>query len=147
MKKVRIKIALAALLIVAGTAGLNAQTGFGRGYGGYRAGFCINNAVLTNEQAAKLMQMRVANQAEMTTLRNQLFAATSLDERLAIREQMNALRINHQAQVSTQLGSYGITFSQFGGNGNGRRLGGRFGNGTGICMGSGTGFQARRGRR
>ncbi len=147
MKKVSMKIALAALLIVAGTAGLSAQNGFGGGNRGNGTGTCINNAVLTAEQKAQLTELQLTHQTEMTALRNQLYATTNLADKLAIREQMNALRSAHQAEVKALLESWGITVNQGGGNGGGRRLGGRFGNGTGICMGSGTGFQARRGRR
>jgi len=147
MKKVSIKIALAALLIVAGTTGLSAQNGFGGGNRGNGTGTCINNAVLTAEQKAELTELRLAHQAEMTTLRDQLYAATNLADKLAIREQMNALRIAHQAEVKALLESWGITVSQVGGNGGGRRLNGQSGNGTGICTGTGTGTQTRRGRR
>lgn len=147
MKKVSIKIALAALLIVAGTTGLSAQNGFGGGNRGNGTGTCINNAVLTAEQKAELTELRLTHQAEMTTLRDQLYATTSLTDKLAIREQMNALRIAHQAEVKALLESWGITVSQVGGNGSGRRLTGPSGNGTGICTGTGTGSQARRGRR
>jgi len=139
MKKVSMTIALAALLIVAGTAGLSAQNRFGGGYGGYGAGFCINNAALTAEQITKLMEMRIANQAEMTTLRNQFFAATTLDERLVIREKMNALRMNHQAKTISQLGSWGVNANQNVWYGRGRKFSGQFGNRNGMGRGMGRG--------
>lgn len=147
MKKVSMKIALAALLIVAGTAGLSAQNGFGGGNGGNGTGTCINNALLTAEQKAELTELQLTHQAEMTALRNQLYATTNLADKLAIREQMNALRIAHQAEVKALLESWGITVNQGGGNGGGRRLGGQLGNGTGTCTGTGTGSQNRHGRR
>ena len=147
MKKVSMNIALAALLIVVATAGLSAQNGFRGGNRGNGTGTCINNAVLTADQKAELTDLRLAHQAKMTTLRDQLFATTSLADKLAIREQMNALRTAHQAEVKALLESWGISVNQGVGNRSGRRFGGQFGNGTGTCMGTGIGSQNRHGRR
>ncbi len=108
MKKVSMKIVVAAFLIAAGTFGLEAQTCSGTGFRGNRTGTCINSTTLTAEQKAQLAELATAHQAEMATLREQMLAATSLADKLAIRKLMADQREAHWAEVKALFDSWGI---------------------------------------
>jgi len=108
MKKVSMKIAVATFLIAAGTLGLEAQTCHGTGFRGNRTGTCTNSTILTAEQKAELAALAADHQAEMATLREQMLAATSLADKLVIRNQMNDARETHWAEVKALLDSWGI---------------------------------------
>lgn len=145
MKKVSMKIALAVVMIAVGTLGLQAQNGRGNGNGtgtgtcGSGTGTCVNTSLLTADQKATLEELCTGFQAEMTTLRAQMLAATSLTDKLAIRQDMTALREAHLAEVKALLASWGITVST------GSKKGGSM-KGTGTCIGTGTGVGSKNGR-
>jgi Skp family chaperone for outer membrane proteins len=109
MKKVSMKIALAALLIAVGTLGVQAQVCRGTGFGPKGTGTCINSTQLTAEQKAILAELATEHQADMTVLREKLIATTDLTEKIAIRKEMADLRTAHQAEVKKLLESWGIT--------------------------------------
>jgi len=116
MKKVSIKIALAALMIAVGTLGVQAQvcngTGFGfrgTGIGAKGTGTCVNSTQLTAEQKAILAELAAEHQADMKVLRDKMIATTDLTEKIAIRKEMADLRTAHQAEVKKLLESWGIT--------------------------------------
>lgn len=102
------KIVAAALLIAAGSIGLQAQTCNGTGFRGKGAGTCQNSSVLTAEQKAELAGLSSAHQAEMALLREQMLAATSLADKLAIRKLMVDQREAHWAEVKALLDSWGV---------------------------------------
>jgi hypothetical protein len=141
MKKMNLKIALAALLFAVGTLGLSAQGmrgGGNGGNGGLGGGIGIGGtgcgtytSLLTADQQAQLLELNVAFQADMLELATARLAATTVAAKLEIFQLMNALRVEHQAQVKTLLESFGITVT----TGTGTR-------GSGM---TGTGRRGRRG--
>lgn len=151
MKKVSMKIALAVVMIAVGTLGLQAQNGRGNGTCGLGTGICTNSSLLTDEQRAILEDLCTTFQADMSVLRAELIAAPVLADKLAIRQEMTALRTAHLAEVRALLASWGITVStggKRGGSMNGAGSMLRSGNGTGVCdgTGAGAGFKNRGGK-
>ncbi len=138
MKKVSLKIAMAALMIAVGTLGLQAQTG--RGTGTCGTGTCVNTSLLTAEQQAILDDLCATFQADMAILRADMLATTNLADKLIIRQDMTTLRDAHLAEVKALLASWGITAATGGkkvvGNSG---TAGLCGTGTGICTGTGNG--------
>ncbi len=112
MKKVSMKIALAVVMIAAGTLGLQAQNGRGSvNYGGctttcIRTGTCTSP--LTAEQKAILAAMATEHRAEIAVLRAALIAAPTLAEKVPIRAEMTALCVAHIAAVKAKLAEWGI---------------------------------------
>jgi hypothetical protein len=145
MKKVSMKIAMAALMIAVGTLGLQAQNG--RGTGTCGTGTCVNTSLLTAEQQAILDELCGIFQADMAILRADLQATTNLADKLAIRMEMTTLRDAHLAEVKALLASWGIT-SVIGVNkgvtGSGTAC--LSGTGTGICTGTGVGNTKGKGK-
>lgn len=114
MKRISIKIAMAALLLAVGTLGVNAQIGRGGAclatgttLSGTTTGTCIYTQ-LTEEQKAILHDLFVAYQADMTELRTEMRATFVLSEKLAIRAKMTELREAHLAEVKALLKEWGI---------------------------------------
>ena len=122
------KIALAAILIAVGTLGVQAQVGLGKG----RAlANCYSQ--LTDEQKAVIDEMRAEFQAEMTVLRDQMQAATTVAEKIEIRKSMRDLREAHIAAVKAQLTEWGYTINTGAGKkGNGKGHGKGHGKGGGL---------------
>lgn len=109
MKKLRLRIAVIAILMAAGTLSMSAQVG--------RGGVCLNAGVcvvedgvctsqLTEEQKGILHDLFVEFQAEMDLLRSALRSAALVDK-LAIRQQMVDLRTAHHDAVKALLGDWG----------------------------------------
>ncbi len=144
MKKISLKIAMAVVMIAVGTLGIQAQNGRGTGVCGANSGIgngngtCVNGLNLTDEQKAILAELSVDFQAEMAVLRDQMVAATTLADKLAIFNEMKALRTEHQAEVKKLLSDWGVTVSTGTGTG--------LGNGMGNGMGNGRGHGGRRGK-
>ncbi len=119
MKKVSMKIALVALMVAAGTMGLQAQRGNRTGIcgagtcliGTSGTGTCVNSTLLTDEQKAILEDLRVTFQAEMAVLRAEMMATTILADKLVIRQTMTTLRDAHLAEVKALLDSWGVPAS------------------------------------
>jgi len=110
MKKLSLKIAVAAILIVVGTMGLSAQ--IGRGGACLNTGVCVvNGAVcttqLTAEQQDILAELYVEFQAEMDLLRTAMRSAPFI-EKLAIRKEMTDLRTAHLTAVKALLAEWGL---------------------------------------
>ncbi len=140
MKKISLKIAVAALLFAVGTLGLSAQGmrgggnhGGGMGGGNGMGGTCTgtNLSKLTDAQKTELQALNTAFQAEMAGLVTKRQAATTLADKLAIFAEMNDLRNKHLADVKALFDSWGIAVT----TGNGTR-------GSGLM---GTGKHGRRG--
>jgi hypothetical protein len=138
MKKVSMKIALAAVMIAVGTLGLRAQTGQG--------GSCLCGSScttqLTDEQKAILADLCEEFQMEMAVLRTDMRSATTAADKLAIRQEMTALRDAHLAEVKALLDSWGIPVSISGKKGTAaknfqKKL--QSGAGSGVCDGTGPG--------
>ena len=143
------KIAMAVVMIAVGTLGIQAQNGKGPGTCGTCTGTCVNTSLLTDEQKAILEDLCTTFQEEMTALRAELIAAPSLTDKLAIREEMTALRDAHIAEVKALLDSWGINVSTVGSKaGTMKRAGNMLKSGTGVCDGTGTGSgkQVRKGK-
>ena len=107
MKKVSMKIALAALMIAVGTLGLQAQIGRGPGNcGGCTTtciGTCTNTCLLTADQKAILAEMKTKHRAEIAVMRAELIAEPTLAGKVAIRAEMSALCAAHIAAVKAKL--------------------------------------------
>lgn len=142
MKTSSIKIAAAALLMAVGTLSVQAQYGRGTGFSG--TGTCTSTVTLTEEQQAIVDELKASFEAEMTALRADLLATTVVTEKIAIHNEMMALRDAFQADLKALYESWGITINP-GGNkgisGKGVKKGGGtgVGTGTGVCTGTGTG--------
>jgi hypothetical protein len=113
MKKVSMKIAMAVVMIAVGTLGLQAQNGrgtgtCGTGTCGIGTGTCTNSSLLTAEQKGILEDLCTTFQAEMSTFRAAMVAAPTLADKVSIRQEMNALRVAHIAEVKALLASWGI---------------------------------------
>jgi hypothetical protein len=117
MKNVSMKIAMAVVMIAVGTLGLQAQNGRGNGTCGTCTGSCVNSSLLTDDQKAELTALCTTFQADMAALKALLIAAPSLADKLAIRQEMNALRDAHITEVKALLASWGINVSPGGKNG------------------------------
>lgn len=136
MKKVNMKIAMAAFLIMAGSLGLGAQTGPGNGNCQYRN-------QLNEEQLATLDELRTSFQTEMGTLRNNLRSTANPIEKTGILREMKTLRDAHLAEVKSLLASWGIITNPAGAGksiGNSQAGGFRNGAGAGECNGTGIGM-------
>jgi hypothetical protein len=114
MKKLSLKIVVAAFFLVVGTMSLSAQIG--------RGGECLNTgntgtclvedgvtctSVLTEDQQAVLKDLFVDYQAEMDLLRTAMRSA-SLTEKLVIRKEMIVLRDAHREEVQALLAEWGL---------------------------------------
>jgi hypothetical protein len=129
MKKIRLRIALAVVMIAVGTLGLQAQNVNGTGTCGTCSASCVNASLLTDDQKVILEDLCVVFQADMVILQAELIAAPTLAEKLVIRQEMASLRTEHIAEVKALLVSWGIPVS------------------TGVKKGgSNTGNQGRRGK-
>jgi hypothetical protein len=144
MKTSSIKIAAAALLMAVGTLGIQAQNGRGTGISG--TGTCISTATLTDEQQVIVDELKASFEAEMTALRADLLATTVITEKIAIHNEMMALRDAFQAELKDLLASWGITVNPGGGKGT-LGKGGKKGSGTGVCTGTGSGTASGTGNK
>ncbi len=119
MKKLSIKIAMAAILLAVGSLGLNAQHGRGgnggnggNGMGGNGTGVHGSGnftSTLTDVQKLELEALNAEFQELMDGFRAEMLAATTTEEKRAIFEEMAAAREAHIAEVKTLLESWGIT--------------------------------------
>lgn len=119
MKRLSIKIAMAALLLAVGSLGLNAQHGRGgnggnggNGLGGNGTGVHGSGnytSLLNDEQKAALELLNVEFQEVMDGFREEMLAATTTEEKRAIFEEMAAAREAHIAEVKALLEGWGIT--------------------------------------
>jgi hypothetical protein len=116
MKKVSMKIMMAAIIIAAGTLGLQAQNGKGTGTCGTCTGTCISicptsctsTCLLTDEQKAILEELYITFQYEMDILRTELVTTITFADKLVIRQEMDALKDAHLLEVKTLLAEWGI---------------------------------------
>jgi hypothetical protein len=117
MEKVSMKIVMAAIIIVAGTLGLQAQNGKGTGTCGSCPGTCISicptsctsTCFLTDDQKAILDELYITFQYEMDVLRTELITATTFADKLIIRQELDALKDAHLLEVRTLLAEWGIS--------------------------------------
>ena len=109
MKKVSMKIAMAALLIAVATVGLQAQSKkVATCQSAQTTGTCIYLNQLTAEQIAILDELDTDFQAEMDILSAALQATTSKTAKADIRAEMTALRVAHLAEVQDLLELWGV---------------------------------------
>jgi hypothetical protein len=109
MKKVSLKIAMAALLIAVATFGLQAQSKtVATSVTTVTSGTCIYLDQLTAEQIAILDELDAEFQAEMDILSAELQATTSKILKTAIRAEMAALKAAHLAEVQDLLELWGV---------------------------------------
>jgi len=109
MKKVSMKIAMAALLIAVATVGLQAQSKkVATCQSAQTTGTCIYLTQLTPEQIAILDELDAEFQAELDILSAELQAATTKADKTAIRAEMTALRVAHLAEVQDLLELWGV---------------------------------------
>lgn len=138
MKKVSMKIAMAAILLAVGTLGINAQNGPGGRRTGNGTGTCMCatgtcTTQLTDEQKVVLEDLCEVFQADMAVLRAAMLSTTVLAEKLAIRSEMTELRNEHFAEVKALLKEWGITVNT--GTRKGSSKKNQSGNKSGICNG------------
>ena len=142
MKKVSLKIAMAALMVIVGTVGLQAQNGKG-------TGTCVSGSgtttVLSPEQIAILEALSAEYQAEMDVLRAELLATTDTDEIASIRLEMSDLRVAHQAEIKALLVSWGVSNPMSGRKGAGIK--GTRAAASSTCTGVGTQGTASKNRK
>lgn len=111
MKTIRLKMAMVTLILFVGSLSLSAQIG--------RGGSCLRtstttvetqtcvNPQLTAEQQSILDDLRIEFQADMDAMRSAMWAATSIADKIAIRNEMVALRDAHLAEVKALLAEWG----------------------------------------
>ncbi len=138
MKKVSMKIAMAAILLAVGTLGINAQNGQGGSRTGTGTGTCICatgtcTTQLTDEQKVILEGLCEVFQAEMTVLSAAMLSTTVLAEKLAIRSEMTVLRNEHFAEVKALLKEWGIVVNTGTRKGSSKKI--QSGNKSGTCIG------------
>jgi hypothetical protein len=139
MKKVSIKLALAAILFAVGTLGLNAQNGRGGNTTGTGTASCYCSAAtcatqLTADQKLILENLCDEFQADMVVLSAALQATVVVADKAAIRSAMTVLRNEHIAEVKALLTEWGIAVKVGTGNtGSGKKI--STSKGTGICIG------------
>jgi hypothetical protein len=107
MKKVSMKIAMVALMVIVGTVGVQAQNGKGTGI--CTTGTGTASTILTPEQVAILEALSAEYQDAMDVLRAALLATTDVAEIAAIRAEMKDLRIAHQDDIKALLVSWGVS--------------------------------------
>lgn len=102
-------MAVIAILLVVGSMSVSAQKGCGTCLKIKACttldGTCTN---LTAEQQAIIDDLRTEFQAEMDILRTALQSATTLTDKIAIRQEMVDLRDAHIAEVQALLDEWGI---------------------------------------
>jgi hypothetical protein len=110
MKKVSMKIAMAALLIAVGTIGLQAQsTKVAISQDVLISnGTCLYLDQLTADQIAILDELDAEFQAEMDILSAALVLAVTKADKAAIRATMTSLRVAHLAEVEDLLELWGV---------------------------------------
>lgn len=135
MKSISIKMLALAVILAAGSAGLNAQNYRGNQFLRNQRGACVQNQGLSAGQQAEIKKLSDAHQKDMDALRTNLRLADNAGQRRTIRDQMDQIQASHRTKI-VEMGATpaNTPHSRFLGRGQG----------AGMGQGRGAGFGARR---